>query len=277
MNKLKKLFNSPKKIAAAAIGVLILTGAGGAMAAGADKNPAVPEQNTTGNVSAQNAVTLEEAKNIVLKDCGLEGKAVQFTKVKLDREDGTKVYEITFYFESTEYDYEVRESDGVILAKNKEQVGSDTTSNNARGKITMEQAKEIALKHIGVTEKQVAYTKTKTDYDDGILYYEIEFIYQNTEHEFEIRANDGKITDYSAEKTKNSTDKKKDIGAEPAKKIALKHAGVSEKQVSALRVKREYDDGTACYEIEFIYNGAEYEYQIKASDGTVLEFDIDRD
>ena len=40
-------------------------------------------------------------------------------------------------------------------------------------------------------------------------------------------------------------------------------------------VHQEYDDGFAVYEIEFEYNGYEYEYKIDAAAGTILEYEVD--
>lgn len=42
-----------------------------------------------------------------------------------------------------------------------------------------------------------------------------------------------------------------------------------------IRQKLEEEDGIYVYEIEFKKDKTEYEYTIKASDGTILEYDID--
>ena len=62
----------------------------------------------------------------------------------------------------------------------------------------MDKAKEIALKHSGVSGK-VNYTKAKMERDDGINVYEIEFFQNGMEYDYEIQASDGKILDWSAE------------------------------------------------------------------------------
>ena len=61
-----------------------------------------------------------------------------------------------------------------------------------------------------------------------------------------------------------------------AKSIALKHAGLSASNVSFTKAKLEKDDGLRKYEIEFVKGNAEYEYEIDAATGSILEYDIDR-
>ena len=67
------------------------------------------------------------------------------------------------------------------------------------------------------------------------------------------------------------------ITLDEAKAIALQDAGLKESQVQFYNVKLTQDDGIRIYEVEFYYNHREYEYEIKASDGTILDLDIDYD
>jgi len=66
------------------------------------------------------------------------------------------------------------------------------------------------------------------------------------------------------------------LTAEEAKAIALKHAGFPPEQVRFLRADFDYDDGVPQYEVEFVANGWEYEYDIHAETGEILSFDKDR-
>lgn len=67
------------------------------------------------------------------------------------------------------------------------------------------------------------------------------------------------------------------IGEDAAKAIALAHANVSEKDVSLLHIKRDQEDGRSAYDVDFVKDGAEYEYKINAADGAVLSYDCDTD
>lgn len=66
------------------------------------------------------------------------------------------------------------------------------------------------------------------------------------------------------------------ITLDKAKKIALDDAGLKASQVTFTTAKQDYEDGVNVYEIEFIYNGYEYEYVIKKSNGKILERDCER-
>ena len=65
------------------------------------------------------------------------------------------------------------------------------------------------------------------------------------------------------------------IGEDRAAGIALKDAGLTESQVSQLKVKLKVDDGTWYYAGEFRTIGLEYDYDIEAYSGAILEKDID--
>lgn len=70
---------------------------------------------------------------------------------------------------------------------------NDNINKSDTRKVTLEQAKEIALKHANLTSDQVTFGKSELDFDDGIQKYYIEFYYNNREHSFEIDANTGKV------------------------------------------------------------------------------------
>ena len=66
-----------------------------------------------------------------------------------------------------------------------------------------------------------------------------------------------------------------DIGAEKAKEIALQHAGVSASNAVFVKAEREYDDGRLTYDVDFYAGNKEYDYEILASNGTILSYDAD--
>ena len=55
--------------------------------------------------------------------------------------------------------------------------------------------------------------------------------------------------------------------------IALNHAGLAEDQVTRVRVEKDRDDGVWIYEIEFRNGTTDYEYEVRISDGKILEYD----
>lgn len=70
------------------------------------------------------------------------------------------------------------------------------------------------------------------------------------------------------------------ISSSKAKSIALKHAGRKSSAVRFVKVKRERDDGRMIYDVEFrLRNNRryEFEYEIDAKTGRILEWDEDYD
>ena len=67
----------------------------------------------------------------------------------------------------------------------------------------------------------------------------------------------------------------KDISRQDAVDIALRHAGTTESQVTGLHTEYEIDDGVGHYDVRFLLNGREYDYEISASSGKVLSFEVD--
>ena len=68
-----------------------------------------------------------------------------------------------------------------------------------------------------------------------------------------------------------------EITLEKATDIALKDAGFQKDEVSILKTKPDRDNGINKYDIEFLVDGIEYDYEINALTGAVIERDVDRD
>ncbi len=65
------------------------------------------------------------------------------------------------------------------------------------------------------------------------------------------------------------------IGTAKAKSIALNKAGVSSSAATFTKTKLDYDDGVRVYDIEFVAGNYEYELEINAKTGTILDYDKD--
>ena len=155
--------------------------------------------NNTGNIS------LDKAKEIALSHAGLSADQVTFVKVKMDFDDGIQKYDIKFYCNGQEYDYEINSFNGQIIQFDYDMeynyIPNNNTTNyqsnvNTTANISVERAKEIALSHAGLSADQVTFVKVKMDFDDGIQKYEIEFYYNYREYSYEIDANTGNILSY---------------------------------------------------------------------------------
>lgn len=139
-----------------------------------------------------------EAKAAALEHAGVAEADTTGMLVKLKMDDGILQYDVEFYADDMEYDYEINATTGEILGFDHEwdhdhhsQAGA--AGNSAEGgQFTQEQAIALALSQVsGATQDHI--TQFKTDYDEGRLIYEIEIRYNNTECELEIDANTGQI------------------------------------------------------------------------------------
>lgn len=140
--------------------------------------------------------------------------------------------------------------------------------------IGLDAAKAAALKHAGIAESDASFTEAKLEYDDGTAEYDIEFTANAKSYEYEIRASDGKVLEFSSEAIPEPTGL---LSESKAKRIALAHAGFSEDRVTFTQFKLDYDDGISKYEIEFTVNGVEYEIEINAKTGDILKTEYDSD
>ena len=68
------------------------------------------------------------------------------------------------------------------------------------GKLTKEEAKQIALDKAGVTAAEATFTKAKLDYDDGREEYEFEFYANGKEYDVDVNARTGKVVKFEVER-----------------------------------------------------------------------------
>lgn len=67
------------------------------------------------------------------------------------------------------------------------------------------------------------------------------------------------------------------ISEQQAFKIALDKAEVLENEIIIKKSKLEFDDGIYKYEFEFRKGKTEFNIDVKADDGTIIEFEADND
>lgn len=155
--------------------------------------------------------------------------------------------------------------------------------NSETGKVTgvldkLDEIKQKILDDAGISGT-VEFIKIEKDFEDGTWRYEIEFVYDGIEYDYEIEIITGRIISKKTEIAKEYTNSnEKDlISAEKAREIAMKDAKVSEKDVKSIKTKLDEDDGSYIYEVEFKCNGWEYEYEINAETGRIIDKEADYD
>lgn len=153
-------------------------------------------------------ITMDEAIAIALKDAGFKDTDVTGLHAELERDDGITIYDVDFYKDGKEYDYEIHAETGEILkpAKKAETANSTATTTakptaSTSKQLTKDQAISKALSHAGLKKSQVSKLRAEQDKDDGVTLYEVDFETADWEYEYEINAKTGKII--KAEKDRN--------------------------------------------------------------------------
>lgn len=230
---------------------------------------------TTQTPSSQNGYIGDEAaKQRALNHAGVGELSATFISVTKEWQNGVMMYRVEFLVGDTEYDYTVNAVNGAITGWDFD-IDWYQGAKETETYIGIEKAKELALKDARLAGKSVFFVKTKLDWDDTRAEYDIEFVYGNTEYDYEIDAltgtileKDWDIEDYAIPDSGNY------IGLENAKEIARKDAGASS-SVTYHEAKLDRDDGRMIYEIEFYSGNTEYDYEIDALTGTILKKDYD--
>lgn len=146
-----------------------------------------------------------------------------------------------------------------------------------KGYIGRDAAKDAAVKHAGLSAQQVEEAIVQLDFDDGLMVYEVEFVCDGWEYDYEINALDGTVLDADKEFTGQEQlpiqPPDGDIGERLAVETALNHAGLSLDQVDWVDCRKEEDDGVKYYEVTFRSGTWEYEYEIGAYNPVVREWE----
>lgn len=194
------------------------TGGGTPGSGTAETAPAIQ---SSGQASDSAYIGVEAAKSAAFAHAGLDATQVTMGEVDFDYEDGRMVYELEFYANGAEYEYDIDASTGAVVKFSQEggrtQTSSSAGSGDASGNVSSglgggtaqtgtsgssssdigrEAALAAALSHAEVSQDQVYDLEVKREYDDGRLEYEIEFKTGGWEYEYTISAADSAILDY---------------------------------------------------------------------------------
>ena len=203
-------------------------------------------------------ISLEEAKQIALKDAGLDDatQKIVFTREELSRNSGKPCYILEFCTAKKQYSYKVDAKDGSIM--------------EAYHFILLADAKKIALDDAGVSEK-VTFTE-ETLVAGGIKspYYYFAFESASARWTYKIDAVLGVIMDKTYDKIIPSAPEF--IGLEKAKQIALDDAGLDEtaQKIVFTREELSRNSGKPCYILEFYTDKCAYSYKVDAVSGDII-------
>ena len=207
-------------------------------------------------------ISLEEAKEIALKDAGLNEatQKIAFTREELSRNSGKPCYLLEFYTGTNQYFYQIDAKSGSIIYAGKF--------------ITLSEAKKIALDDAGCKDK-VSFTE-ETLVSGGIKtpYYRLVFADAKTQWTYRIDAVLGIVLEKKQKETVTTEIDTADfISLEEAKKIALKDAGLDEatQKIVFTREELNRNSGKPCYILEFYTAKKQYSYKVDAKNGNIME------
>lgn len=152
----------------------------------------------------------------------------------------------------------------------------DTTT-TVSGEISEEEAVSIALEDAGIQESAVTRLRVHRSMDDFVPEYEVEFYVDRQEYDYDIAVSDGKILskDFDIENDHHPSESLRETGTglteeEAIKLVLAKVPGAVESDV---RLHRDRDDGRDIYEGSLVYEKMEYDFEIDANTGTILEWE----
>lgn len=148
----------------------------------------------------------------------------------------------------------------------------------SEGYIGEARAKEIALDHAKLSASEANFLWVKMDWEHGRPVYEVEFWSGSTEYDYEIDAVTGDVLSYdfdvenynipSGGQTSGNY-----ISQERARQIAQDRVPTA----TLVELKFEFDDGRAVYEGKLREGRMEYEFEIDAVSGSILQWEQDWD
>ena len=183
----------------------------------------------------------EAALEAAMNDAGVSESDATRLKVSEDRDDGRKVYEIRFDVAEKEYDYEIQASDGTILSSDVE-INENYAADDALNDDSSQTGTDQTVSDQGASQNQTGTQDQAGNRDQG---------------------NTGSGSSSGAA-----------ISQDEAVQIALERVpGATAQDV---RIELDRDDGRYKYEGEIIYNNTEYDFEIDANSGTILEWSEER-
>ena len=203
-------------------------------------------------------ISLEEAKEIALKDAGLNESTqkIVFTREELNRNSGKPCYILEFYTAKKQYSYKVDTKNGSIM--------------EAYHFILLADAKKIALDDAGVSEKVIFTEETLVAGGIKSPYYYFAFESDSARWTYKIDAVLGVIMDKTCDKIIPLAPEFIDL--EKAKQIALEDAGLDEtaQKIVFTREELSRNSGKPCYILEFYTDKCAYSYKVDAVSGEII-------
>lgn len=234
-------------------------------------------------MAASRTITVDDNIRVTLNGATFSPKDANGNDVPLFSYNGTTYAPVRAICEAAGLKVDFDSASYTAVLTTQEQYIDSTPS--ASNYITAERAKEIALNHAGVNASDAIFVKAGLDWDDGRVEYEVEFYVGNTEYDYDIDAATGAIRSYDHEWDDFSLSRPSSgggsaaaqdglISEREAREIALAQAPSG---ATVVRCELDRDDGRYIYEIEMRAGRVEYDCEINAVTGVIVDWDVDYD
>ncbi|MFK5883110.1 MAG: PepSY domain-containing protein [Candidatus Izemoplasma sp.] len=147
------------------------------------------------------------------------------------------------------------------------------------GFITIDEAYQFALTELVLDELSIIELKVELEQEDGTMVYEVELKTETDEFEILIDAKTGAVfVEVDDDDDDDDDDENFPLDAlteEAVLALIVTELGIDSSLITELDIEREMDNGVAYYEIEFDYEGFEYELEVDAVTGTIYTNSMD--
>ncbi|QMS85292.1 PepSY domain-containing protein [Candidatus Xianfuyuplasma coldseepsis] len=145
--------------------------------------------------------------------------------------------------------------------------------------ITAEEAYQAAVLHFELDEATIVEFEVELETEDGIIVYEVELETDNEEYEVYIHAEEGTVYVEMDDDDDDDDDvfPEDALSEEAMMQLVATELNVDLSMVTELEMEAEMDNGVAYYEIEFMYEGQEFELEVDAVNGTFYYQEIETD
>lgn len=143
------------------------------------------------------------------------------------------------------------------------------THNTSRNTLSQDDVFQIVMKQVSGLEKGNIYVEQEID--DGNLEYEGTAIYNQIEYEFEVDGNTGKLFKWNSQESSLNNENHQISVDQVYDTVINKIPGIEKGNIF---LQSEYDDGQVVYEGKAINDNIEYEFEINADTGHILEWNI---
>ncbi len=222
-----------------------------------------------------------EAMEHALSDAGLAAADVTLTRQELQRDGGRNCYEIEFVSETHVYEYEIDAATGEVRGVSIHALGTEGATASASQGQTGKGQPDAENGQSEPSGQQPGTAEGQSQPEGG-----------QPEASGQQPQPEGGQPEASGQQSQSEGDQPEASGQQPptagqtnpqsrpagavetidaAKAAALADAGLAESDVTFTKEKLDWDEGIAVYDIEFLTADTEYDYEIDAATGAVLD------